>query len=533
MTDRGGQKVGGVGCVTGRGWVGHATVAERVEPPGRLGRSHSRGDVSDCPGTGPICETGKCSGAGSSPVPIDEASNDELAADGWPPKFPPPASSAPTIAEWNAVTREVTVWGSSALKCETKMVREWLRISCRANHLGVPLAVSHQPAFGQQALRFVAEGSVASVVLQMSPGKDYDATFTWGDAAAREVAQERRAHVRRDVSERGSGVRPRHGRREVGSPRTVRSEGTRGGAAPRAGGRHLRSDVRHAPDRRVRYAPHSSERPSPCNGRPCTWYPHDMERRSMTSWTATRDARFEYERPPRPIFFPEEELVPETKRHLALRTLLFAVLERAFGDRAAIGSDQFVYFHAADPRRCVAPDVFVRLDAENDLFPTWKVWERGAPDVAIEIGSDHERPWADKLVDYQQLGVRELVRFDPEAPAGVRLRVWDRVHEDLVPRLVAGERAASRVLGGTWCVAPGDNVDVALRLEDASGALLPTTAEAEKAERQAKEAERARADAERQEKEAERAAKEAERARADALEAQVAALLAERGRSGS
>jgi hypothetical protein len=117
------------------------------------------------------------------------------------------------------------------------------------------------------------------------------------------------------------------------------------------------------------------------------------------------------------------------------------------------------------------------------------------------------------------------------------------------------------VLGGTWCVAPGDNVDVALRLEDASGALLPTTAEAEKAERQAKEAERARADAERQEKEAERAradaerqekeaeraakeaeraradaereAKEAERARADALEAQVAALLAERGRSGS
>jgi Uma2 family endonuclease len=285
----------------------------------------------------------------------------------------------------------------------------------------------------------------------------------------------------------------------------------------------------------------------------------------MTSWTATRDARFEYERPPRPIFFPSGELVPETKRHLELRTILFAFLKRAFGDRAAIGSDQFVYFHAADPRRCVAPDAFVRLGAENDLFPTWKVWERGAPDVAIEIvsllmgrgpvrfaqgrliedsspparGLD-ERPWADKLADYQQLGVRELVRFDPEAPTGVRLRVWDRVEGDLVPRLVAGERAASRVLGGTWCIAPGDDVDIALRLEDASGALLPTTAEAEEAEREAKEAERARAeaeraraDAERAAKEAERAAKEAERARADALEAQIAALLAERGRSGS
>jgi hypothetical protein len=260
----------------------------------------------------------------------------------------------------------------------------------------------------------------------------------------------------------------------------------------------------------------------------------------MSSWTATRDARFEYERPPTPIVFPEGELVPESKRHFELRTLLFAFLKRAFGDRAAIGSDQFVYFHAADPRRCVAPDAFVRLGAENDLFPTWKVWERGAPDVAIEIGSDHERPWADKLADYQQLGVRELVRFDPEAPTGARLRVWDRVEGDLVPRLVAGERAASRVLGGTWCIAPGDGLDAALRLEDASGALLPTTAEAEKAEREAKEAERARAeaeraraDAERAAKEAERAAKEAERARADALEAQVAALLAERGRSGS
>jgi hypothetical protein len=241
-----------------------------------------------------------------------------------------------------------------------------------------------------------------------------------------------------------------------------------------------------------------------------------MEQRRMSTWTTEiARTRFEYERPPHPIVFPEEDGVPESKRHLELRTLLFAFLKRAFATRAAIGSEQFVYFHAAQPGRCVAPDAFVRLGAENDLFPTWKVWERGAPDVAVEIVSPNERPWADKLADYHEGGVREVVRFDPEAPPGERLRVWDRVDEDLVPRVVREDRAASRVLGGTWCVAPGDGLDIALRMMDADGALLPTMAEAEEAARQA-----------------EHAAKEearAERVRADALEAQVAALLAERG----
>lgn len=268
----------------------------------------------------------------------------------------------------------------------------------------------------------------------------------------------------------------------------------------------------------------------------------------MSNWTETADTRFLYERAPQPLVFPEEEEVPESKRHLALRTVLFAFLERAFGDRAAIGSEQFVYFDAGDPRRCVAPDAFVRLGAENDDFPTWKVWERGAPDVAVEIASLHERSWDEKLADYRAIGVRELVRFEPEASSGKRLRVWDRVEGDLIPRVVNGDRAASRALGGAWCVGRGSRYAVALRLEDEHGKVLLTDAEAERAdkeveraraqaeraakeaERAAKEAERARADREQARAEAERLAKEAERARADALEAKLAVLLAERDR---
>jgi hypothetical protein len=234
-----------------------------------------------------------------------------------------------------------------------------------------------------------------------------------------------------------------------------------------------------------------------------------MERRSMSTWTAEAAKTGEFARSSQPLVFPEEAEVPESKRHLALRTVLFSFLERAFGDRAAIGSEQFVYFDATDPRRCVAPDAFVRLGAENDSFATWKVWERGAPDVAVELSSPNERPWSDKLADYRAIGVRELVRFDADAPPGERLEVWDRVEEDLVPRVVEGDRAASHVLGGTWCVGPGAGYGVALRLEDAGGVFFPTEAEAE------------------------RAAKEVERARADALEAKLAALLAARDRSGS
>ena len=45
-------------------------------------------------------------------------------------------SKAPSTAEWDAQTKEVTVHGSSARMCETKMVREWLRISCRGEPAG-------------------------------------------------------------------------------------------------------------------------------------------------------------------------------------------------------------------------------------------------------------------------------------------------------------------------------------------------------------------------------------------------------------
>ncbi|HVY49756.1 MAG TPA: Uma2 family endonuclease, partial [Minicystis sp.] len=195
-----------------------------------------------------------------------------------------------------------------------------------------------------------------------------------------------------------------------------------------------------------------------------------------------------YARAPRAVHFPTEAVVPESKRHLKLRTLLFQLLTNAFAPRACIGSDQFVYWNAANPRRCVAPDAFVRFGTPDVDFDVWKTWERGAPELAVEITSPSDRPdetWEEKLARYAELGVGELVRFDPDRG---ELRIWDRVEGDLVERVLDGRPAPSVVTGAYWVVTEFEG-GPALRLaEDAEGARLLLTREEAEARARAAEA---------------------------------------------
>jgi Uma2 family endonuclease len=229
-------------------------------------------------------------------------------------------------------------------------------------------------------------------------------------------------------------------------------------------------------------------------------------------------------RPPKPIRFPTEEKVPEGRRHFELRTFLFRVLKLAFAGRAGLGSDQFVYWHGSDPRRCLAPDVFVHLGAPDEPVKSWKTWERGTPQLAVEIVSDPETEVDDfstKLERYHELGVRELVLFDPDAPPGARLRVWDRVEDDLVERVVEDDRTPCLTLSLHWVVAPVEGFEAGLRLaRDAAGEdLLPSPEEA--FHRKADAAER-EADAARREAEAAKQEAAAARARLAELEKRLA-----------
>jgi hypothetical protein len=203
-------------------------------------------------------------------------------------------------------------------------------------------------------------------------------------------------------------------------------------------------------------------------------------------------------RPLSPLRFPTEETVPEGKRHLLIRTALFDLLTLAFGDRAAIGSDQFVYWNARSPGECLAPDILLRMDAENDVFPSWKTWERGAPHLCVEVVSEpHEME--SKVARYHALGVEELVAFDPD-DGECPLRLWSRIEHDLVEHDLVGARSApSRVLGRLfWVVVSDPLTGLARRLSRDGGGteLLPTRAESEararKEEVRAREAAEAR-----------------------------------------
>jgi Uma2 family endonuclease len=188
--------------------------------------------------------------------------------------------------------------------------------------------------------------------------------------------------------------------------------------------------------------------------------------------------------------FPEEEEVPETKRHLEIRTALYQSLKQELADRAAIGSEQFVYWDPTDPRQCLVPDIFVRLGVADHLFRTWKVWEHGAPQVAVEVISasdERDRDWSAKIDRYRHLGVEELVRFDPESLSEA-IRVWDAVEGDLIER---PHETAPRcnVLSAFWIVVSDPELGATLRLSrDAEGQDLYLTP-AERAERRVAELE--------------------------------------------
>jgi len=189
--------------------------------------------------------------------------------------------------------------------------------------------------------------------------------------------------------------------------------------------------------------------------------------------------------------FPDSAEVPEHRRHLRLRTLLFQFLEHAFADVAAVGSEQFVYWDPTNPRACLSPDAFVRFGGKSEDFPSWKVWERGAPHVAVEIISEsdaEEASWQEKLERYRHLGVSELVRFDPETPEQP-LRIWDFVGDDLLERRLFESWAQSRHLGGYWRPVDQSDLGLTLRLSgDEEGlSLFLTLAEQEAKARRAAE----------------------------------------------
>ncbi|MFO0548240.1 MAG: Uma2 family endonuclease [Polyangiaceae bacterium] len=239
--------------------------------------------------------------------------------------------------------------------------------------------------------------------------------------------------------------------------------------------------------------------------------------------------------------YPVEEKVGEDFLQRLIVELLRPMVERWLAEQGVValtGADQFVYFRRGDTRKRVAPDVFVLPGVRpGRRVRSWKTWEEGiVPSFALEVVSlDVDKDYIDAPTLYRELGVKELVVFDPDyeaEPGRYRFQVFRLSKSRGVVREVTNEdRVRSKTLG-CWIRATGVGETTRLRLATGphGDALVPTDAEEREHERTEKEAERAAKEHERAEKERERAAKEHERAEKERERAAKEAERAEKER---
>lgn len=101
-------------------------------------------------------------------------------------------SKVPTIAEWDAVG-EITVRHSGPLGCETKMVREWLRVSCRTGagaHQIKSVSVLSSNGMSKGEVFTFSKSGVSSVVLPVRDGYSAKVRFAWSDWGSRTLSMD-------------------------------------------------------------------------------------------------------------------------------------------------------------------------------------------------------------------------------------------------------------------------------------------------------------------------------------------------------
>jgi Uma2 family endonuclease len=231
-----------------------------------------------------------------------------------------------------------------------------------------------------------------------------------------------------------------------------------------------------------------------------------------------------------PTIYPIEDDMGEDSLQLFIDDILRQSIEHWLASRGKptfVGSNQFIYWVQHHPKKCVAPDVYVLPGlAPDGRVRCLKTWEAGlVPSFAFEVVSsnDVDKDYRDAPKSYDELGVKELVIFDPDFAAGrdrLRFQVYRRLARRGLSRVEVsnGDRVRSRVLGCFLrAVGYGDQVRVRLASGPTGDDIVPTPAEAE----------REKAEAEREKAEAEREKAEAARARAATIEAENVRLRAE------
>ena len=121
------------------------------------------------------------------------------------------------------------------------------------------------------------------------------------------------------------------------------------------------------------------------------------------------------------IYYPAElkDEMGETAIHFKFIRLISFLLETFYSSRndITVGGNLMIYYDQGNPRKWLAPDVFVCYGVENRLRRTYKTWEEGIfPQIIFEIASDgtFENDLGGKRLEYARLGVEEYYLLDPE-----------------------------------------------------------------------------------------------------------------------
>jgi hypothetical protein len=153
--------------------------------------------------------------------------------------------------------------------------------------------------------------------------------------------------------------------------------------------------------------------------------------------------------PPAPledVHYPESDGKPvaETDIHIDCLLTTREVLRQYFLARdpmVYVAGNLFVYYERGNPKRRVAPDVFVVRGVPAGPRRVYKVWEEGrAPDWVLEVTSRSTRreDMVTKRDIYAALGVREYFLFDPLGeylrPRLQGFRLIDGSYEPMTPR---------------------------------------------------------------------------------------------------
>ena len=119
--------------------------------------------------------------------------------------------------------------------------------------------------------------------------------------------------------------------------------------------------------------------------------------------------------------YPSSDGLPLAENEWQLRAIhdAFGALDVRYRERPDIYvvADLLIYYEEGNPRKSVAPDVFVVFGAASHKRNVYKLWEEPkAPDFVLEVAS--KNTWREDLgrkrALYAELGVREYWLFDPK-----------------------------------------------------------------------------------------------------------------------